>query len=229
MNWILIRFADVLLMYAEAVNEINNGPTPEAINAFEEVRKRGFRGNTNLIGTTPTTKSGFFNAVANERFLEFGAEGMRKYDLLRWGLLNTKLTEVRANLALLRQRLAPYTNVPDSVFYRNGGSPNSVGGVDGEGLIFYTPWAPNGGSLPYWKPRTTNPTPNTTTVPGTGAITTTWIKIGWAAQLTANYADSRRLEAAVGYLFAPNKSELMPYDQAAIVSFQGKLKQNPGY
>ncbi|HEY6506304.1 MAG TPA: RagB/SusD family nutrient uptake outer membrane protein, partial [Chitinophagaceae bacterium] len=53
-NWCMIRFADVLLMYAEAVNEINNGPTAQATAAFEEVRRRAYAGNTGLIGVTPT-------------------------------------------------------------------------------------------------------------------------------------------------------------------------------
>ena len=86
-NWAMIRFSDVLLMYAEAVNEINGSPTPAAITAFEEVRKRAYRGNTALIGITPTDKAGFFNAIVNERFLEFGHEAIRKYDLIRWNLL----------------------------------------------------------------------------------------------------------------------------------------------
>ncbi|MFM2326933.1 MAG: hypothetical protein RIR31_1135, partial [Bacteroidota bacterium] len=59
-NWVMIRFSDVLLMYAEAVNEINNGPTPEAKLYFEEVRKRAYRGSTSLIGVTPSTKDSFF-------------------------------------------------------------------------------------------------------------------------------------------------------------------------
>jgi hypothetical protein len=59
-NWSMIRFADVLLMYAEAVNEINNGPTAQATAAFEEVRRRAYAGNTGLIGVTPTDKAGFF-------------------------------------------------------------------------------------------------------------------------------------------------------------------------
>jgi hypothetical protein len=97
-NWSLIRFSDVLLMYAEAVNEINNGPSALAISAFEEVRKRGYAGNTASIDVTPTDKTGFFNAIENERFLEFGHEGIRKYDLLRWNLLATKLAETRTKI-----------------------------------------------------------------------------------------------------------------------------------
>ena len=61
------------------MNEINSGPTAAAISAFEEVRKRAYAGNTGLIGVTPSDKAGFFNAIANERFLEFGHEGIRKY------------------------------------------------------------------------------------------------------------------------------------------------------
>ena len=227
MNWTLIRFSDVLLMYAEAVNEINNGPTPAAINAFEEVRKRGYK--TAPIGTTPSTKAAFFDAIVKERFLEFGGEGIRKYDLLRWGILNQKLTEVRANLALLRQRVAPYNNVPQYIYYMNGGDPNSVGGLPGEGLIYYTPGAPTGGNLPFYRPTPTAPTPNTTSsAPATGFVTI-WTRINWAQQLTSNYADSKLLEVAVGYSFETGKDELMPYDQATIAAYQGKLKQNPGH
>ncbi|HEU4859736.1 MAG TPA: RagB/SusD family nutrient uptake outer membrane protein, partial [Chitinophagaceae bacterium] len=107
-NWCVIRFSDVLLMYAEAVNEINGSPTPEAISAFEEVRKRAYRGNTGLIGATPTTKAAFFDAIVNERYLEFGHEAIRKYDLIRWNLLTTKIAEARTKIQQIRDRVAPY-------------------------------------------------------------------------------------------------------------------------
>ena len=83
-----------------------------AISAFEEVRKRGYRGNTGSIGITPTTKIGFFDAIVNERYLEFGHEGIRRYDLLRWNLLATKLAETRTKIQQMRDRVAPYTYVP---------------------------------------------------------------------------------------------------------------------
>ncbi|RKR83686.1 putative outer membrane starch-binding protein [Mucilaginibacter gracilis] len=41
-DWIVIRYADVLLMYAEADNEINNGPSTTAIDAVNQVRRRGY-------------------------------------------------------------------------------------------------------------------------------------------------------------------------------------------
>ncbi|MGX5817885.1 RagB/SusD family nutrient uptake outer membrane protein [Chitinophaga lutea] len=119
LNWPLIRFSDVLLMYAEAENELGNGPSAAAIAAFEEVRKRGYGGNAALIGVTPTTKDGFFNAIVKERMLEFGGEGIRKYDLIRWNLLKTKLDEAKATLLAMSNRTAPWNTYPDTMYYKN--------------------------------------------------------------------------------------------------------------
>ncbi|WP_018620604.1 RagB/SusD family nutrient uptake outer membrane protein [Spirosoma luteum] len=120
-NWPLIRFSDVLLMFAEAENELKGGPTAAATAAFEEVRKRGYAGKTALMGTTPTTKDGFFNAIVNERLLEFGGEGIRKYDLIRWNLLATKITETRQNLDDMRLAKGKYAYVPQYLFWKNNG------------------------------------------------------------------------------------------------------------
>jgi hypothetical protein len=118
-NWPLIRFADVLLMFAEADNEIN-GPTTAGRNALLEVRTRGFGGNAAraALNLNTGTKADMFTAIVNERLLEFGSEGIRKYDLLRWNLLASKLSDTKAALNLLRQGLAPYNNVPLYQYYR---------------------------------------------------------------------------------------------------------------
>jgi hypothetical protein len=124
-NWPLIRYADVLLMFAEAQNELA-GPTATfgtaAINtpklALEAVRTRAFRGNTGRIGTTPTDKGGFFNMLVNERLLEFGGEGIRKYDLLRWNLLGQKIAEARTNLLALKN---DSLTKPSQIYYKQVG------------------------------------------------------------------------------------------------------------
>ncbi|HMO60932.1 MAG TPA: RagB/SusD family nutrient uptake outer membrane protein [Ferruginibacter sp.] len=120
LNWPLIRFADVLLMFAEADNELNNGPTTVAIEAFEEVRKRGYGNNAALIGMTPTGKSDFFNAIVKERALEFGGEGIRKFDLIRWNLLETKILETRSNINKMANKEAPYESLPLYMYYFTG-------------------------------------------------------------------------------------------------------------
>ena len=216
-NWSMIRFADVLLMYAEAVNEINNGPTTAAINAFEAVRKRAFK--TAPIGITPIDKAGFFDAVANERYLEFGHEGIRKYDLLRWNLLATKIADARAKIIQIRDRVAPYTYVPQYIYIKN----------TGEELTYYTT-IDSVSKQPFWRPTQVPPAAAIGTAPASGVAATKWVRIDWANHLTtASAIDGKPLWQGFASYFTPGKSELLPFDQATIASYQGKLKQNPGY
>jgi len=198
-NWPMIRFSDVLLMFAEAENEINGNPTAAAIAAFEEVRKRAFTNkNSPAIGKTPTTKDAFFNAIVDERYLEFGGEGIRKFDLIRWNLLATKIAETRTKIADMKARKGAYANVPQYLFWRN----------NGEELQFLNS---------FYKT-------NTTTTAPTG-----WTRLDWAQHLTGNLIDGVALDQGIARFFVTGKSELFPYDQATVDAYQGKLKQNPGY
>lgn len=206
-NWVVIRFSDVLLMYAEAVNEINGGPTAQAISAFEEVRKRAYRGNTGSIGTTPTDKAGFFDAVANERYLEFGHEGIRKYDLLRWGQLAAKLEEARTKIEQIRTGAGVYANVPDTVYWKN----------NGEEIQFYNGANTSVTAQPFWQPKQ-KPSP-----------TTGWNALPWRTYLITNVIDGKPLRTGFASFFVSGKSELFPFDQATLDAYQGRLAQNPGY
>ncbi|MET0635687.1 MAG: RagB/SusD family nutrient uptake outer membrane protein [Chitinophagaceae bacterium] len=119
-NWPMIRYSDVLLMFAEADNEINNGPGTAAIAAFEKVRTRAFGGDVTLIGATPTSKTAFFDALVNERSWELGGEGIRKYDLIRWNKLAERLSWTKAALAAMAAGQAPYENLPAIMYYTPG-------------------------------------------------------------------------------------------------------------
>jgi len=83
-NFMVIRYADVLLMYAEALNELN-GPTTEAYAAINQVRTRARNGDAaaNPQNAAGLTKDQFRDAVANERNWELCFEGHRRWDLLR--------------------------------------------------------------------------------------------------------------------------------------------------
>ncbi len=107
----LLRYSDVLLMYAEALNEYNGSPTAEAIAAYEEVRTRGFGGDRSLIGTTPTTYQDFRDAIIEERRLELGFEHLRRTDLVRWGIAYEKLTEAKQDLIDMANRSGNYTDI----------------------------------------------------------------------------------------------------------------------
>jgi hypothetical protein len=75
-----LRLPEVYLSYAEALNEINNGPTPEAYEYINKVRNR-----VDLGGLPEElSKEEFREAVLKERALEFGYEEVRWYDLIRW-------------------------------------------------------------------------------------------------------------------------------------------------
>ncbi|WP_294616463.1 RagB/SusD family nutrient uptake outer membrane protein [uncultured Bacteroides sp.] len=110
-NWPLLRYSDVLLMYAEALNELNNGATPDAVNAVKEVRTRAFRGDASLIGTIPTDYQEFKDFIIEERKLELSNEGLRKSDLARWGILVDYLTAEKEKLVRLAKREGEYADV----------------------------------------------------------------------------------------------------------------------
>ncbi len=95
---ILLRYADVLLMFAEADSWLNNGPTADAVAALIQVRKRAFKGNEALIDaeTYPNDLAGFMGVIMQERAWELGTEGIRKWDLIRWNKLGEVLTATRA-------------------------------------------------------------------------------------------------------------------------------------
>ena len=88
-DWInhrILRYADVLLMMAEASNELGDGATAAAM--LEEVRARARNSGTDQ-GALPvilyTSQSQMRTAIKNERRWEFAMEGYRFYDLVRWG------------------------------------------------------------------------------------------------------------------------------------------------
>ena len=98
----LIRYADILLTRAEALNELGGAPTTEAFGLINQVRTRA--GLPNLTAVTTPTKEAFRDAVLRERGWEFISEGKRREDLIRQdkfvssalarGAVNAKATHV---------------------------------------------------------------------------------------------------------------------------------------
>ena len=83
----VLRYSDVLLMYAEAENKLSPG-SPNALAAVNQVRERANA--TPLAG--PITET----LIQEERRLELCFEGLRKYDLIRWGILEEKINDTKA-------------------------------------------------------------------------------------------------------------------------------------
>lgn len=76
-NWPVLRYADVLLMLAEAINE-QAGPTAEALGYLNQVRKRA-----GLKDVASANKAALKMAVLNERRVELAFENHRWFDLKR--------------------------------------------------------------------------------------------------------------------------------------------------
>jgi hypothetical protein len=78
-----MRYADVLLIAAEAANE--DGNTGLAATYLEEVRKRARGANNSILPIVSGGQSTIRTAIKQERRIEFALEGERFYDLVRWG------------------------------------------------------------------------------------------------------------------------------------------------
>ena len=83
-NYPYMRYADILLMFAEADNELNGAPTAKAIDCLTQVHSRAFAdGDAAFITAASADKDAFQKAVMDERKWEFAGENIRWRDLVR--------------------------------------------------------------------------------------------------------------------------------------------------
>ena len=87
-NMHVMRYADVILMYAEALSE--TGEAQKALDVVNRIRVRAF-GNTSGNYTQTMSKEEFRNVILNERNWEFPIEGHRWFDLVRMGKLKERM------------------------------------------------------------------------------------------------------------------------------------------
>ncbi len=215
LKWQILRYADVLLMFAEAENEIN-GATNAAYDALNQVRRRGYGKPLTTPDATVDIPSGlgktdFFKAIVRERSLELGGEGIRKYDLIRWNLLNTAIAESKANMLKMSANTAMVNpsymsafpsycltaNLPIAMYYitTSTSDNNNIGGIWNNSLYKTAP--------------TSTPSGTTKVVWVTSAINTTAV---------SRYATG----------FVTGKGELLPIPQPARDA-NFNLSQNPNY
>ncbi len=78
-DWPVLRYSDVTLLYAEALNE--NGKTTEALTQLNLIRTR-----SNLAAKTGLSQADARATIRHERRIELCFEGERWFDLVRWGI-----------------------------------------------------------------------------------------------------------------------------------------------
>ena len=110
---IVLRYADVLLMFAEADLFLNGS---EGAEKFNMVRRRAFNQPLNVASSydLPLT----LDNIKQERAFEFCGENIRKYDLERWGELKLKMDQAAANMRALRDATGNYASIPATIYYK---------------------------------------------------------------------------------------------------------------
>lgn len=113
-NFPIIRYADVLLMAAEASIGGIGGDMPtntygiDGAQCFNQVRSRAHVGNKELT----------MENIQEERKLEFTGEYLRKYDLMRWGILKEKLLAAHERLANMNNHAGEFAQLQDTIYYK---------------------------------------------------------------------------------------------------------------
>lgn len=115
----VLRCAEVMLMYAEALNEVNQAPVPEALEALNAVRINAGLGGK-LIADFPT-KEAFRQAVYKERRLELALECDRWFDIVRTGQFASLFPGVSSFRQLYPIPQAEIENVNDATGWQNDG------------------------------------------------------------------------------------------------------------
>jgi hypothetical protein len=114
-NYPLLRYSDILLMQAEVETQLNNGPNAIAYNAINQVRRRAFNAPSNVPNAICDVPAGqslsqFMTTLQAERMNEFCFEGIRFWDLRRWG-----------NMYGVMQSLSLYASTTSGAIYGHGG------------------------------------------------------------------------------------------------------------
>lgn len=202
---IVLRYADVLLMFAEADLYLNGNQGAEYYNM---VRRRAFGQaiNTSSVYDLPLTLAN----IKNERAFEFAGENIRKYDLIRWGELKSGIDAAKTKLKALRDGTGEYANVPQTIYYKYT-VDNSIS--TGERVLTV-----------YGLQRGENDVK--TDLDPTGG----WTKKAWT-QATTSGGEAYLSDGFINsmYLGNPDKRQLLPIFHQIILVSNGKLVNDYGY
>lgn len=210
---VYMRYADILLMAAEIANDPACGERDEAFakKCLLEVRKRAYKGNEAVAETYVNGISGqtaVFNAIVDERALEFVGEMLRKQDLIRWNLLKTKIDEAKEDLKDWMDGAG--TQFGPAVWYK---------------------YAADGSIQTYGY----NETATTSEAPGEGwecytdskGAVATYFK--FTSEDTGAYSDSAQKKLDSFYDNDPDTRQWWPIPDATLINSQGTLVNDYGF
>lgn len=114
LNIPIIRYADVLLMYAETQNYLNGGPTAAASAALMQVRTRAGIGSF----AAPSGQQAFDDALVQERKWEFAGEFNLRTDLIRMNRIASEINATKQAMKNLSNRTGLYASTPIYRLYK---------------------------------------------------------------------------------------------------------------
>lgn len=119
----MMRYADILLMYAETQNYLNNGPTQAARSALKQVRDRAGIGSMAI----PSEQEAFQDALLQERMWELSDEFLLRTDLVRMNLLDREVKKTQQAMKDLSKREGAYANTSVYRLYKFTKDENKYG------------------------------------------------------------------------------------------------------
>lgn len=114
LNIPIIRYADVLLMYAETQNYLNGGPTAAGTAALQQVRNRAGIGSLPI----PSGQQAFQDAIVQERKWEFSDEFMLRTDLIRMNRIASEINATKQAMKNLSDRTGQFASTPVYRLYK---------------------------------------------------------------------------------------------------------------
>jgi len=114
LNIPILRYSDVLLMYAETQNYLNGGPTALATAALQQVRTRAGIGSLAI----PSGQQAFENAIVQERKWEFAGEFNLRTDLIRMNRIASEIEATKQAMKNLSNRTGAYATTPALRLYK---------------------------------------------------------------------------------------------------------------
>jgi starch-binding outer membrane protein, SusD/RagB family len=203
---IVIRYADVLLMFAEA-DLFLNGTEGQAY--FNQVRRRAFGQAINSVSVYDLSLT--LENIKKERAYEFTGENIRKYDLIRWGELKTAMDVAKLKLTKLRDAQGEYADVPQLI-YTKYVVDNSIS--TGERVLVF-----------YGLQR--GETEAKTVTDPTGG----WTKKTWTQAMTSTIPEYYLSDGFINALYHgnPDQKQLLPIMHQIIIVSNGTLKNDYGY
>lgn len=111
--WIVIRYADILLMYAEAKNEFSAAPDASVYSAVEAIRQRA--GLVPFALPAGLTQSQMRDVIRNERRVEFAFEEQRFWDIRRWKIAKAVYGKMLHGVTITKNTNGTFTYTPSDL------------------------------------------------------------------------------------------------------------------